>query len=118
MEWLIQYRKDINTAIDEFFAEHYRRENITDEEKQLRDAILYALSSDEPPRIHPILAMVVYEEVLGLTADTALPVFIGLEFVHMGLKLHSETLGLEDKHIPEMNTPFVQKYGDPMAILA
>ncbi len=96
MEWLIEYKEDINNAIETFFSEHYHQTHITSEEKQFQEALLFAVHHDNPNRIHPILAMIVYEEVLGLTADTALPVFIGLEFIHIGLKLHSEILGLEE----------------------
>jgi geranylgeranyl pyrophosphate synthase len=117
MEWLEKYKEDINSAIESFFSEHYFRENITDEEKQLQEGVMYALNYDNPPRIHPILAMVVYEEILGLMADTALPVFIGLEFIHIGLKLHGDALGLRAKRAPEWKTPFLEKYGMPMTIL-
>ena len=76
MEWISNYKQDIEFAIDDFFKERYRREDITEQEKKLREAVLYAVKSTSSGRIHPVLAMVVYEEVLGLTADTAIPVFI------------------------------------------
>ncbi|MBP9779416.1 polyprenyl synthetase family protein [Candidatus Gracilibacteria bacterium] len=117
MQWIPQYKENIQTAIDVFLTEHYVRENITDEERKLREALLFAVNTGNPRRIHPIFAMIVYEEVLGLVADTALPVFIGLEFIHIGLELHGSSLGLHDEMLHEGIRLFGEKYDTPMKIL-
>jgi geranylgeranyl pyrophosphate synthase len=117
MEWISTYKQDIEFAIDTFFKERYHREDVTEEEKKLREAVLYAVKSTFSGRIHPVLAMVVYEEVLGLTADTAIPVFIGLEFITISTRLHGELAGIKDPYkSPDIS--FVKKYGNTMTLLA
>ncbi len=116
MQWTQDYKQDIEMAIDTLFAEHYKSENMTDEEKKMQEAVIYAVKLGDPARLHPMVAMVVYEEILGLTADTALPVFIGLEFLHIAMKIHKEILWISPKET--LWTPrYSEKYGQSITLL-
>jgi geranylgeranyl diphosphate synthase, type II len=117
MEWIITYKQDIESAIDTFFSERFQREDVTKEEKRLRETILDAVKSGSPRRLHPMIAMVVYEEVLWLTADTAIPVFIGLEFIRISFSLHGQIAGTTDTDAKTGNTSFLKKYGETMTLL-
>jgi hypothetical protein len=75
MDWKEEYKKNINTVIDHFFHEHYHA-RATENEKIIQEAVLYAVHFGDAPRIHASIAMLAYEEVLGLTADPILPVLI------------------------------------------
>ena len=116
MEWISTYKQDIEFAIDAFFKERYQREDVTEQEKKLREGVLYAVKSTFSGRIHPLLAMVVYEEVLGLTADTAIPVFIWMEFIAISTRLHGELAGVKNPYkSPDIS--FSKKYGESMTLL-
>lgn len=62
-QWVLDYQKNINTTIEQFFQEHYSNKTGHNEEV-LREATLYAMQYGENSRIHTILAMVAYEEFL------------------------------------------------------
>jgi geranylgeranyl diphosphate synthase type II len=116
MAWIEEYQWDINAAIDHFFQEHYH-ENVTPNEKIFQEAVLYAVQFALPTRIHPILSMVVYEEILGLTAaNSVISVLIGIEFIHIGLSLHTDAVGITD-HYWDQEMPLIKKYGESMTIL-
>jgi geranylgeranyl pyrophosphate synthase len=116
MSWLTEYKTHTDTAIDAFFRDHYTG-NITPNEQIFHEAISYAVKFGNPSRIRPILAMVVYEELLGLTAESALVNFIGLEFIHIGLLLHGDVIGIRRSFAYENMPPVMEKYGKPMTIL-
>ncbi len=116
MTWIEEYKDYINTAINHFFHEHYY-EDVTPNEKIFQEAVLYAVNFAEPTRIHPILTMVAYEEILGLTAaNSVISILIGIEFVHIGLTLHADAIDITN-HYLETDIPLIKKYGESMAIL-
>lgn len=79
--------------------------------------MLYAVHNGKPSRIHPILSMIVYEEILGLlAADSVVDIFIGIEFIHLGVSLHSEIIGTEN-HDNDITDSVTKKYGKSMAVL-
>lgn len=116
MNWVEEYKQNINIAINHFFREHYRKE-VSANETVFQEAVLYAMQYGEPTRIHPILSMVVYEEILWLTAaNSIISVLIGIEFIHVGLSLHTDAIGIVD-HYADGDAPLIKKYGESMAIL-
>ena len=115
MDWKEEYKANINTVIDHFFREHYHT-RVTQNEKILQEAVLYAVNFGDAPRIHTILAMLSYEEVLGLTADPILPVLIGLEFIHTAYSIHADVAGTHNiYHQSGLTT--IQKYGPALAVV-
>ena len=115
MNWIDTYKQSIDSTIDRFFREHYHA-NATENEKTLQEAVLYAVHFGNPSRIHGILSMVAYEEVLGLTADPILPVLIGLEFIHTSYLLHGDVAWIHNIYHFGENSP-LQKYGTPMMVI-
>lgn len=92
MNWIEEHRQYINNGLDRFFRNRYHDE-VTPSEKIFQDAMLYAVRPDNRTRIHGILSMVVYEEVLGLlAADSVVDILIGLELIHISASLHIEAL--------------------------
>ena len=114
-QWVEEYQQHINSAIDFFFSEHY---NWTPwhNEATLREAVVYAMSYGENSRIHTILAMVAYEEFLGITADSVVNILIGIELMHTGLMLHSDTTWIRNIYIEDW-LPTVKKYGEALSIV-
>ncbi len=88
-QWAVEYQHNINTAIASFFTEHYAG-NSGHNEAVLHEAVIYAMGFGEASRIHTILAMVAYEEFLGITAESVVDTLIGIEFVHTALLLHED----------------------------
>lgn len=116
MTWLEEHKQYIDTGIHRFFVGHYN-DNVTESEKTFQEAVMYAMQYGNPTRIHPILSMVVYEEVLGLlAADSVVDILIGLEFIHVGIALHSDATGISN-HYTEEEMPVIKKYGQSMTIL-
>jgi geranylgeranyl pyrophosphate synthase len=107
-QWVQDYQKNINEAIESFFKEHYL--GIPGHnEAVLREAVVYAMSFGEASRIHTILAMVAYEEFLGITAESVTHILMGIECIHTGLMLHSDATGVHNTYIDE-GLPTIKKY--------
>lgn len=97
MTWIEEHRQYINTGINRFFHHRYR-DDVTESEKIFQEAILQTVQPEGHTRIHTILSMVVYEEVLGLlAADSVVDILIGIEFIHTGLTLHVDVANLSDQ---------------------
>ncbi|MFZ2255581.1 MAG: hypothetical protein WAW59_03560 [Patescibacteria group bacterium] len=107
-QWVLEYQQNINDAIARFFQEHYTG-NPGHNEATLREAVIYAMSYGENSRIHTLLAMVAYEEFLGITAESSISVLLGIEFVHTGLMLHGDAAGVTNIYIAE-GLPTIKKY--------
>lgn len=114
-QWVGQYQQNINTAIDAFLREHYAG-SLSNNETVLHEAVTYAMSYGEASRIHTILAMVAYEEFLGITAESVVGILVGIEFVHTGLMLHSDATGVHNIYIAG-GIPTIKKYGAPLSIV-
>ena len=114
-QWVTEYQQNINTAIASFLTEHYAG-SLGNNEAVLHEAVSYAMSYGEVSRIHTILAMVAYEEFLGITAESVVGILIGIEFVHTGLMLHSDATGVHNIYITE-GLPTIKKYGESLSIV-
>lgn len=114
-QWIIDYQQNINNAIADFFKEHYAG-NSWHNEELLHEAVLDAIWYDDSSRIHSILAMVAFEEFLGITAETVIGTIIGLEFIHAGLMLHADITGSKSAYIKDGH-PTIKKYGEPLSIV-
>lgn len=83
MIWIEEYQKYINIGIERFFRDRYKHD-VSESDKVFQDSLIAIAQASHHTRIHPILSMVVYEEVLGLlAADSVVDILIGLEFIHI-----------------------------------
>lgn len=80
-QWVLDYQQHINTTIEQFFREHYTGTPGHNEEV-LREAVNHAMTYGNHSRIHTLLAMVAYEEFLGITADSVVNILMGIELVY------------------------------------
>ena len=71
--------------------------------------MLYTVMHEENSRIHTILAMIAYEEFLGITAESVINTLIGIDFFHIGLLLHADAAGVRNVYIID-GLPTVKKY--------
>ncbi len=109
MSWIEEHRQYINTGIDRLFHDRYNSE-VTESEKIFQEAILDAIRPDRKTRIHGILSMVVYEEVLWLlAADSIVDILIGVELIQESIDLHVQER-TEDKE-------YISRHGEKMAVL-
>lgn len=114
-QWALEYQQNINTALRQFFAEHYSGQ-VWHNEELLREAVLYTIMHEENSRIHTIIAMVAYEEFLWITAESAINTLIGIDFLHIGLLLHTDTAAVRNIYtLGGLQT--VRKYGASLAIV-
>lgn len=114
-QWILDYQKNINTAIGQFFDEHYSWQ-VGHNEEVLREAVLYTVMHDENSRIHAIIAMVAYEEFLWITAESVVNTLIGIDFLHIGLLLHADAAAVRNIYVLD-GLPAVKKYGAPLSII-
>lgn len=63
-DWYPAYQEKVNLALKEYFDARYT-EIVSPREKEFQEALRYAVEG-EGKRIRPILAMIMYEEVMGL----------------------------------------------------
>lgn len=114
-QWVLDYQQHINSTIDQFFAEHYPGTPGHNEEV-LREAVVYAMTNGEHSRIHTLLAMVAYEEFLGITADSVVNILFGIELIHTWLALHSDATGVHNIYL-SVGLPTVKKYGTALSVV-
>jgi geranylgeranyl pyrophosphate synthase len=114
-QWAVEYQHNINTTISVFLQEHYAG-SLGNNEATLHEAVEYAMSYGESSRIHTILAMVAYEEFLGITAESVVNILIGIEFIHTGLMLHEDAAGVHNTYI-QQGLPTIKKYGESLSII-
>lgn len=114
-QWVLDYQQHINSTIDQFFAEHYTGTPGHNEEV-LREAVVYAMTNGEHSRIHTLLAMVAYEEFLGITADSVVNILFGIELIHTWLALHSDATGVHNIYL-SVGLPTVKKYGTALSVV-
>ncbi len=116
MEWILDYQKHIEGEIEKFLHEQYP-EPLTPDKKTFLEALLFAIKAGKPNRIHPILSMIVYEELLWLTAEAGLFAFIGLELIHIWFWLHSEIVDTQKARPLFAKHDMIAAYGEPMTLL-
>lgn len=114
-QWLLEYQQNINTAIGQFFKEHYSW-TVGHNEQILREAVLYTVMHEENSRTHTILAMLAYEEFLWITAESVVNVLIGVDFLHIWLLLHADAAAVRNIYVLD-GLPTVKKYGTPLSIV-
>lgn len=114
-QWVLDYQKNINTTIEQFFQEHYSNKTGHNEEV-LREATLYAMQYGENSRIHTILAMVAYEEFLWITAESVTNILFGIDLIHTGLALHADASGVRNIFAND-GLPALRKYGVQLCII-
>ena len=117
MEWLNEYQKHVEEAIEKFLSEQYPEQPWAMDQKTFREALLFAIRSGTKTRIHPILAMIVYEELLWITAEAGLFAFIGLEFIYTGFSLHLEMVDASRPRPLLLKHDMISTYGEPMTLL-
>ncbi len=93
-EWYPSYREKVDSAISEFFRVRYTQIG-SETENRFQEAIQYAVER-KGKRIRAILAMIMYEEMIGLPADVVLPYVIGIEFLHAASLVHDDLQALDN----------------------
>lgn len=114
-QWIEEYQQNINSAIESYFSEHYMG-NPWHNEATLREAVIYACQNENASHIHTILAMIAYEEFLGITAESVVNVLLGIDMIHTALMLHSDTTGVNNIYMKD-RLPTVKKYGTALSVI-
>jgi geranylgeranyl pyrophosphate synthase len=70
-DWYDTYKTNVDVALKDYLDKRYTTLT-SPEERRLEEAIRYALEIPGK-RLHPILAMLAYEELMGLPGDVVLP---------------------------------------------
>ena len=114
-DWYPSYREKVDAALATFFSERYTQ-IASDTENRFQEAMQYT-STMKGKRIRPILAMIMYEEVIGLPADVILPYIIGLEFLHSSFLVHDDLHALDNDEFRSGEPSLWKKYDETTAIL-
>lgn len=115
ISWIDEYKARINEKIYNYFTEHYRAPEWSHEEI-LRDAVVYAIKTEDTRRIHPILSMIAYEEIIHMEANSSLHILIGIEFFYTWLLIHTDIVGIRDIFLD--NSPMVlKKYWENLSLI-
>ena len=114
-DWYPSYREKVDAALTTFFSERYTQ-IASDTENRFQEAMQYT-STMKGKRIRPILAMIMYEEVIGLPADVILPYIIGIEFLHSSFLVHDDLQALDNDEFRSGEPSLWKKYDEATAIL-
>jgi geranylgeranyl diphosphate synthase, type II len=87
-DWYDIYKKNVDDAIKEYFDKRHTNLGSV-EEQRFEESLRYAVMTPGK-RLRPILAMLAYEELMGLPGDVILPYLIGLEFIHAYSLVHDD----------------------------
>lgn len=114
-DWYKPYQEKVNSALKEYFDMRYtviasQREN------EFQEALRYAVEW-EGKRIRPILAMIMYEEVMGLPWDAVLPYLIGLELIHAYSLVHDDLPSMDNDEFRRGRLTVWKKYGESTGVL-
>lgn len=115
-DWYESYRLNVETTITHFFDEYLSRIE-TPEEKRIYEVIRYAIGTKNH-RLRPILAMIAYEELIGLPWDVILPYLIWLEFLHVSTYMQDDLPMLSNNEMRRGELTVWKKYDHATATLA
>lgn len=114
-DWYPLYREKVDLALADFFSERYTQ-IASDSENRFQEAMQYT-SNLRWKRVRPILAMIMYEEIIGLPADVILPYIIGIEFLHGSFLVHDDLHALDNDEFRSGEPSLWKKYDETTAIL-
>lgn len=114
-DWYPAYQEKVNLALKEYFDTRYT-EIVSPREKEFQEALRYAVEG-EGKRIRPILAMIMYEEVMGLPGDAILPYLLGLELIHAYSLVHDDLPSMDNDEFRRWQLTVWKKYGESTGIL-
>lgn len=114
-DWYPAYQEKVNLALKEYFDARYT-EIVSPREKEFQEALRYAVEG-EGKRIRPILAMIMYEEVMGLPWDAILPYLLGLELIHAYSLVHDDLPSMDNDEFRRGQLTVWKKYGESAGIL-
>ncbi len=114
-DWYPAYQEKVNLALKEYFDARYT-EIVSPREKEFQEALRYAVEG-EGKRIRPILAMIMYEEVMGLPWDAILPYLLGLELIHAYSLVHDDLPSMDNDEFRRGQLTVWKKYGESTGIL-
>ena len=114
-DWYPTYQEKVNLALKEYFDARYTQIAST-RENEFQEAIRYAVEG-EGKRIRPILAMIMYEEVMGLPGDAILPYLIGIELIHAYSLVHDDLPAMDNDEFRRGQLTVWKKYGEATGIL-
>ena len=96
-EWYDTYKTNVDEAIKEYFTKRYTALG-SPEEERFEEALRYAVMTPGK-RLRPILAMMAYEELMGLPGDVVLPYLIGLEMIHAYSLVHDDLPSMDNDEL-------------------
>ena len=114
-DWYKSYQDKVNSALKEYFDARYTQ-IASPRENEFQEALRYAVEW-EGKRIRPILAMIMYEEVMWLPGDAILPYLIGLEFIHAYSLVHDDLPAMDNDEFRRGKLTVWKKYGESTGIL-
>lgn len=114
-DWYETYKTNVDEAVKEYFEKRYTSLG-SPEEERFEEALRYAVMTPGK-RLRPILAMLAYEELMGLPWDVVLPYLIGLEMIHAYSLVHDDLPALDNDELRRGEPTVWKRYGEPTAIL-
>jgi geranylgeranyl pyrophosphate synthase len=114
-DWYDIYREKVDSAIAEYFDKRYHALS-SQREKEFQEALRYAVEW-KGKRIRVILAMIIYEELMGLPADVILQYLIGIELVHAYSLVHDDLPAMDNDEFRRWELTVWKKYGEATGIL-
>ncbi|MBP9811738.1 polyprenyl synthetase family protein [Candidatus Gracilibacteria bacterium] len=114
-EWYDTYKSNVDEAIKEYFTKRYTSLG-SPEEERFEEAVRYAVMTPGK-RLRPILAMMAYEELMGLPGDVVLPYLVGLEMIHAYSLVHDDLPSMDNDELRRGQPTVWKRYDEPTAIL-
>lgn len=114
-EWYDTYKTNVDEAIKEYFTKRYTALG-SPEEERFEEALRYAVMTPGK-RLRPILAMMAYEELMGLPGDVVLPYLIGLEMIHAYSLVHDDLPSMDNDELRRWEPTVWKRYDEATAIL-
>jgi geranylgeranyl pyrophosphate synthase len=114
-DWYDTYKSKVDIAIQEYFDKRYN-DLVSPREKEFQEALRYGVEG-QGKRIRVILAMIIYEELMGLPADVILQYLIGIELIHAYSLVHDDLPAMDNDELRRGSPTVWKKYGEATGIL-
>ncbi len=114
-EWYQTYHDKVNLALKDYFDKRYMTIG-SERENEFQEALRYAVEW-EWKRIRPILAMIMYEEVMGLPGDSIISYLIGIELLHAYSLVHDDLPAMDNDEFRRGKLTVWKKYGEATWVL-
>ncbi len=113
--WLPVYQKQVNDAIEQFFATRYRVSEWI--EKTFESALRYAVEWGGK-RLRPILGILASEHISKHPiTENEISLLIGIEFIHCFTLVHDDLPCMDNDEYRRWKPTVWKEYGETMAVL-